>query len=176
MKRNISAVIRQFISLRQYIILLAVVVIGIISLILWLLPADSDRYLFIFPQREAASSGDGKLRFEVRHLPRELKSDISALISWYTGELLLGPVSNTLRPLFPAGTVPLYCFFREGVLYVNLSEKALFPDGNSAETAAACEIFKKNVFTNFKKVDRIVLCILDKEVYVDASLLTVSLP
>ncbi|MDR2898418.1 MAG: GerMN domain-containing protein [Spirochaetaceae bacterium] len=142
---------------------------------LWLIPLNSDRYLFIFPEREVSVSGEENLRFEVRHLPVGLKDDVSDQISWYTEELLLGPVSNSLRPLFPQGTASLSCFFRDGVLYVNLSEKALFSDGNSAETETGCAIFKKNVFTNFKKVDRIVLCILDKEVYADSSLLALSL-
>jgi hypothetical protein len=48
-------------------------------------------------------------------------------INRYVDEVLLGPVSPDSAPLFPRETRLESFMYREGVVYVNLSEAALFP-------------------------------------------------
>jgi hypothetical protein len=48
-------------------------------------------------------------------------------INWYVDEVLLGPVSPDSDPLFPQETRLESFMYRGGVVYVDLSEAALFP-------------------------------------------------
>ena len=45
----------------------------------------------------------------------------------YTEEALLGPVSPNSLPLFPRGTRLRSLFYRDGTVYVDLSEEAALP-------------------------------------------------
>jgi hypothetical protein len=62
---------------------------------------------------------------EERFLKRSLSREIN--IARYVEEALLGPVSPNSLPLFPRETRLLSLLYRDGVVFVNLSEDAALP-------------------------------------------------
>jgi len=62
---------------------------------------------------------------EERYLKRSSSREVN--ITRYVEEALLGPVSPNSLPLFPPETRLLSLLYRDGVVYVNLSEEAALP-------------------------------------------------
>lgn len=125
-----------------------------------------NRFVFLFE-----SLDDAYEHLEVRYLntvPGEEE------IVCYVKELVLGPATNRYRPLFSKGTTVESCFMRDGVLYVDLSSDALLPAGISSETEKACSLLKKNIRTNFKKVQDIKVFISGIEAYTEKEALVVG--
>jgi hypothetical protein len=116
------------------------------------------RSIFCFP------SASGKtVTTEIRYLP--VARDRSGKAERYISDLLLGPETPSLIPLFDRKTRILDCFVRKNILYVNLSSAALLPGPNSASTEEGCALFKKNVCTNFRNIAKIYLYVDGIEVY-----------
>jgi hypothetical protein len=103
------------------------------------------------------------LYVEARFLP---KVDAEASLRMFIDDMLLGPVGDRYRLLFPRGTKVLSYFVNDKTLYVTLSEEALYIDGNeSSENKEGAEIFRKNVFRNFRNIDIINLYIGSRKIY-----------
>jgi len=79
---------------------------------------------------------DGNIVVEDRMIKRSASREEN--ITRYVEEAILGPALPDVLPLFPRGTRLLSLLFRDGVVYVNLSEEAAagctapFPEGNQA--------------------------------------------
>ena len=58
------------------------------------------------------------------------------------------------------------------VLYVDFAESALLPGMNTADNLLGLPLIEKNVFTNFKNIDTIILYINGNIVYEDWDILT----
>lgn len=97
------------------------------------------------------------LCIEKRFVP---KSPYSDNITAYIQELLLGPQTPRLKPVFSSGTKLISCFARKHTLYVNLSRDLLKAEGEVSDLADASGIFKENIFKNFRNIDII-------EIYID---------
>ena len=131
------------------------------SLIFYFVELKSYRKVFIFQCID-----DDKTHFEVRYLP---KVDKEQQIKQYIDDLLLGPINDRYRPLFPAGTKINSCFVRDKKLYIDLSEEALLQEGISSETKIAVELLKLNITKNFNGIDDVILFMMGQEVYTQDS-------
>ncbi len=123
---------------------------------------DTVRSLFFYP-----NSFTHKVEMEVRHLPR-LRADDDRL-SQYLDELLFGPVMTDHDPIFSGLPRVESAFIRGHDAYVNITAEALERGSGEIPWPAAYELFKKNVFTNFRNIARIYLYIDGQEVYADDS-------
>ena len=90
---------------------------------------------------------------------------MDARLNLYVSELLLGPMDPGYIPLYNHGGHLSRCFMRGKDAYIDLSAEALLPGIAVLPTDAASEVFKKNVFTNFRNLDKIYLYIDGIEVY-----------
>lgn len=116
------------------------------------------RSVFYFPDAEK-----GVPRTEIRYLPNVKGRD--SRLELYVSEVLLGPVSPGLSPLFNKGTKLVDCMVRKDTAYINLSSEVLDPESGVAGYKQANEIFKKNVCTNFRSIAKIYLYFDGIEVY-----------
>lgn len=132
-------------------------VIFVVSLVLFLLNVNTSRKVFVFE-----SLDDTELHIEVRHLKNLPKNEQIAL---FIDDLLLGPVHDRYRPIFPTGTKVESIIQRGHTLYVNLSEEAILQKDTSSQTKIACDLFRKNIFTNYGNINEVVLFINGIEVY-----------
>lgn len=87
----------------------------------------------------------------------------------YVSELLLGPITPRYKPVFPLETKVLSCFQRENELFVNLSKDLLKNDISASKYWDGAEIFKKNVFKNFRNIDIIHIYIDGNRAFVERS-------
>lgn len=117
--------------------------------------------VFYFPRIESAAGQDsGGVVAERRALPKDPSRGELRL---FVDELVLGPETPRLRPLFSLGTSVEFCFVapRDGVdvLYVGLSEDAVQQRGSAAEIQRGIELFRENVTKNFANIGEVVLFI-----------------
>ncbi|MCQ2577779.1 MAG: GerMN domain-containing protein [Treponema sp.] len=122
------------------------------SLVTALMSNNGKRYTFVFPSGDSDS-----FIIENRYLP--LKSE--NIISRYVDELLLGPISERTKLIFPRGTKVLSCFQRGGMLYLDLSKDLLAVDPSSYPLKSGAELLEKNITTNFASIKKV-------EIYVDS--------
>lgn len=106
---------------------------------------------------------NGAISTEVRYIPRVHGRD--ARLSCYVSELLLGSMQPDFIPLFNPGVRLNRCFARGHDAYIDLSSEALLPAAGVTESKKALALFKKNVCTNFRNVDKIYMYIDGIEVY-----------
>jgi Sporulation and spore germination len=116
------------------------------------------RSIFFFPGINSQSTV-----MEIRYLPRAHTRE--ARVERYVSELLLGPITPGLSPLFSTETSLVDCLVRKGTAYINLSSEVLDNRNGLPEYSLASEYFKKNVCTNFRSMDRIYLYFDGIEVY-----------
>ncbi len=102
-----------------------------------------------------------KLQIEKRHIP----SGVENKLNWYVNELILGPLSERNKLLFPHGTKVLSCFVSNDVLYLDLSEEALLQTGISSETKTGYELLIKNIKRNFSNIKQVNVFMMGNEVY-----------
>ena len=93
--------------------------------------------------------GSNKIQKEVIYVP---KNDSQTKLESYISELLLGPLFHRARPVFSLGTKLEFCILKDDVLYVGLSEDAIFQDNEAAEFYDGVELFKTAVKKNFPKI------------------------
>ncbi len=86
----------------------------------------------------------------------------------YVNEVLLGPVDLDTAPLFPEGSCLESLMYRDGGVYINLSETAALPPVNGIRDV------KQNIMTfisgikrNFASIDKVVFFINGNEVFFD---------
>ena len=106
---------------------------------------------------------NGAISTEVRYIPRVHGRD--ARLSCYVSELLLGSMQPDFIPLFNPGVRLNRCFARGHDAYIDLSSEALLPAAGVTESKKAIALFKKNVCTNFRNIDKMYLYIDGIEVY-----------
>jgi hypothetical protein len=83
----------------------------------------------------------------------------------YVEEALLGPVALDSAPLFPRGTRLSSLLYRDGVVYVDLSESAALPVPAGPGVFAALSVLRGGVKRNFSYVKDVRLFIAGREAY-----------
>lgn len=147
---------------KKLIILISILsFVFITSLIFYFVDVKSTRKVFIFQ-----SLDDNSIHFEVRYLPKVEKSQ---RIEQYINDLLLGPINDRYRPLFPDDTKLNYCFIRDEKLFIDLSEESVMQKGISSDTKTAVELLKLNITKNFNGIKDVILFMMGQEVYTQGS-------
>jgi len=85
----------------------------------------------------------------------------------YLEEMLLGPVSPELLPLFPTGTRLNSLLYRNGVVYVDFSEDAVFPPPEGGSTLNNFMTLHTSILRNFSYVKDVCFFIEGNPVYVE---------
>jgi spore germination protein GerM len=85
----------------------------------------------------------------------------------YTEETLLGPVSPELLPLFPKETRLKSLLYRNGVVYADFSEDALFTPSESGNTLHNFKTLHTGILRNFSYVKEVRFFIEGNAVYVE---------
>jgi hypothetical protein len=130
-----------------------------------LLTRKEARGVFYFP------GPGGRVYAETRWLPQSEGEEYSLFAAKeteperYVRELLLGPQNARLQPLFNPQTRALVCFESGGILCVDLSAHALFPEGIACSVKEGAELLTMNVMRNFKRVSRVSLFIGGKKAF-----------
>ncbi len=93
--------------------------------------------------------GSAKIEKEVTYVP---KNGTQTKLETYISEFLLGPLLHRARPVFSLGTKLEFCIQKEDILYVGLSDDAIFQDNEAVEFYDGVEIFKKAIKMNFPKI------------------------
>ena len=137
--------------------LVCAALLAVVFITLLFRPA-STRAVFFFPE-----TGTAKVRTEIRYLPAE--HGLDSRIALYVGELLLGPMNHGYTALYDTDSRIVRCFTGNKALYVDISSEALESGTGSVPPDTAFSLFKKNVFTNFRNLDKIYLYINGIEVY-----------
>jgi hypothetical protein len=88
-------------------------------------------------------------------------------VELYISELLLGPIGERYKLVYPRGTKLNTCFVQDKVLYVDLSAEALFTNEKVSTSRDGAEIFKKNIFRNFRNIDTINIYIDGRKIFDD---------
>jgi len=118
----------------------------------------SDRAVFFFPETK-----NGSISTEIRYLPAS--RGVDARLRLYVSELLLGPIHANFVPLYSRNTQIKDAFIRNRAAYIDLSSDALSPEKSTVPQEKAYILFKKNVCTNFRNLDKIYVYIDGIEVY-----------
>ena len=158
---NISEITKKFtrVNTGTKVVFFSLVMIFFISLTLFFLQGYGHRKVFLFE-----SLDEEGLFAENRYYPRNKYIDDVEL---YVSELLLGPIGERYKLLFPRGTKVKTCFVQNKVLYVDLSTEALFPNERVSSNREGAEIFKKNIFRNFRNIDIINIYIDGRKIFDD---------
>ncbi|MDR2900882.1 MAG: GerMN domain-containing protein [Treponema sp.] len=109
------------------------------------------------------SEKDGTPTIEDRMIPTAQTKEES--LTRYVDEVLLGPVNLDTAPLFSEGTSLESLFYRDGDVYINLSESAVLAPPNGIQDV------KKNLLTlvlglkrNYAYINKVILFIDGNEV------------
>ena len=70
-------------------------------------------------------------------------------ITRYVQEALLGPASQNSLPLFPRGTRLRSLLYRDGIVYIDLTEEAALPPAEGGETLNNFQTFYSGLKRNF---------------------------
>jgi len=106
---------------------------------------------------------DGSMFVEDRMLRRS--SDGEADIRRYVDEVLLGPVSPDSAPLFTKETRLSSFMYRDGVVYADLTEPAVFPVAGGVGVFRSLLTLNEGIRRNFPKVKDVRLFIGGNEVF-----------
>lgn len=157
-KRNVFLLFKDG---RSLILLFIIGVVVFLSLFVYFIQNDKDRYIVTFGHLNKEG-----LYQEMRFLPKVEKEE---QLSLFIDDILLGPVGDRYKLLFPRGTSVISMSLTDEKLYVNLSEEALYSygDNSSSENKEGAEIFRKNVFRNFRNIDIINLYIDGRKMYAE---------
>jgi spore germination protein GerM len=88
----------------------------------------------------------------------------------YTEEMLLGPVSPDLLPLFPRETKLRSLLYRNGVVYANFSGDAALPPVEGGRTVDNFRTFYTGILRNFSYVKNVRFFIEGNAVYLEGLL------
>jgi len=106
---------------------------------------------------------EGQLIVEERML--HTITDRETEIERYIDEVLLGPVSPGLDPLFPRNTRLISYMYRDGIVYADLSESALFPVSGTDGVFRGFLTLNEGIRRNFSHVEDVKLFIGGMEVF-----------
>ena len=122
-------------------------VLALFSFIFWKVSGIGTKRFFIF------ESSDSKTQcIEKRFIKGETSESKYRI---YIEELLLGPISEHCKPIFPSETRLLTCFEREGTLFVNLSQDLVKVNSSDFDFEEKLELFKKNILSNFTSLKKV---------------------
>lgn len=161
MMKKISSLLKNNRKAQLFFILL---VVFIVSLCFYLFNFRGFRYSFRYN-----IAGSQKLVYENRNVP---DVEGSSKLTLYVEELLSGPVSQRAQPFFPLGTRVIFCFLREGTMFLNLSEQAIMNFSPDVNLQNSYELLQMNVKANFPSVKKIELFIDGKSVFLDDKIQT----
>jgi len=108
---------------------------------------------------------DGVIVVEDRMLNHSSSPEVD--IIRYTEEMLLGPVSPDLLPLFPRGTKLRSLLYRDGVVYVDFSQDASLPPVEGGRTLDNFRTFYAGILRNFSYVRDVRFFIEGRAVYIE---------
>jgi hypothetical protein len=94
-------------------------------------------------------------------LPRDREKQVAV----YVEESLLGPASQDTEPLFPRDTRLESLLFRNGVVYLDLSENAVLPLENGGDCFRSLSALNKGIRRNFNFVKEVRLFITGNEAF-----------
>jgi len=117
--KNILVIISRFCSSKRRLLLTALAALALVALVEFLVLGLARR-TFVFYTIDSRIAS-----VEERFLKRSSSREVN--ITRYVEEALLGPISPNSLPLFPPETRLLSLLYRDGVVYVNLSEDAALP-------------------------------------------------
>ena len=106
---------------------------------------------------------DGNIIVEDRMIKRAASREVN--ITRYVEEAVLGPALPDVLPLFPRGTRLLSLLFRDGVVYVNLSEEAALPPEEGGEVFKNLNTLYTGIKRNFSYVSDVYFYIGGKSAY-----------
>lgn len=113
----------------------------------------SDRIFYFFDHQSGEITGENR---KIPSVPGKRERNIEIFLS----ELMLGPFSMKLDPVFPAGTKAEKLIYRNGILYLDLNFKALKPDNKAIHGFDnGILILKKNIRFNFPFVREVVITV-----------------
>ena len=158
---NISETVKKLtrVNTGTKVIFFSLLVIFLFSLTFFFIQGYAHRRVFLFESLDKEG-----LFAENRYYPRNKYIDNVEL---YVSELLLGPINERYKDVFASGTKLKSCFVRDGVLYVDLSLDAHFTDKKVSNIMDGAEIFKKNIFRNFRNIDTINIYIEGRKIFDD---------
>ena len=111
--------------------------------------------IFFFPDHKSSNPIG-----ETRKIPR-IPFDKEKNMEIFVKELLLGPVSMNLDPLFSAGTKLEKILYRDKTVYLDLNFMALLPDKRAIhDFGGSIILVEKNIKFNFPHVENVVVTIL----------------
>ena len=118
------------------------------------------RCVFFFPAPSLSAPGDNPIK-EARFLDTEGRDPLAA----YLSEFLLGSSGREHAQPFASKCELSRCFVRGNAAYIEISASDLEKTVSDPFFSYKCDLFKKNVFTNFKNIDTIYLYFDGVEVY-----------
>lgn len=140
----------------HFLLIAVLVLIFLFSLFFSLLKDNRKTRFFIFPSVDSGSYIIEKRKLDSNPVQGELQL--------YIDEILLGSCIERTKLLFSQGTKVEYCFLRGNTLYLNLSDDLLNLENNTVQIDEGIELLKKNIYKNFKKINKIELFIAGKYV------------
>jgi len=142
--KNILIIVSRFRMSKTRLLLFALAALALAALIEFL-AGGLARRTFVFYTMDSRIAS-----VEERFLRRSSSREVD--ITRYVEEALLGPVSPNSLPLFPQETRLLSLLYRDGVVYVNLSEDAALPaTGFLPDMPVSDAVFQDGeVFMNMK--------------------------
>jgi hypothetical protein len=108
-------------------------------------------------------SGSVVVEDRMLHRTEDRETDLAR----YVEEVLLGPVSPDLNPLFPLETGLRSILYRNGAVYVDLSESAALPVSQGEETFRNFLVLNRGIRRNFFYVKDVRLFVAGNPVYVE---------
>jgi spore germination protein GerM len=110
------------------------------------------------------SAVNGSVTVEDRMLHRAENREMD--LGRYVEEVLLGPVSPNLSPLFPPETALRSILYRNGVVYVNLSESAALPASEGGGAFGNFLVLNQGIRRNFSYVKDVRLFVAGNPAYI----------
>ena len=150
---------RRFFVKKSIIFLLLLVILGFIAIIEFYISGLA-RKTFVFYNID-----NGLIVVEDRMLRRTQSREVD--ITRYVEEVLLGPVSPDLLPLFPKETRLRSLLYRNGVVYADFSEDAALPPIEGGDGLKNFQTLYEGVLRNFSYVREMRFFIIGNAAYVE---------
>ena len=144
---------------RNFLMIFILIVILCISLIFSIFHFHGTKYSFRY-----YISGTQNTVFETRSVPAV--KNVSK-VKGYVEEFLLGPSVQRAVPAFPLKTRILFCFERQGILFLNLSQDAILDLSPETNLRGNYELLEMNVKSNFPHIKKIELFVDGISVFSD---------
>ena len=119
--------------------------------------AQNRRFLFLFETIGDVEGKSSSVVLETRYI--RIQPDVESSVKLYIADLLLGPITERCRKLFPPKTDVSSCFIRGSSLYLDLSKDALYTDEQTMEIENGVYLLKKNIFANFPSITNVIVFI-----------------